>query len=187
MYKHILFVLLAGYLSGCNWLDKYVEYHTSVVVTETEGDVSIDLRLEDAADLDISEVTLGDLLTVQRLFYETVLPHRNTLLHATVFLPHDATSWTCMYNLATGRDGKNVAGSHTTDTDLARYLVLINPDVWRTYKRDALIEVYIHELTHEAAYLLDGDTDGGHKRTIYWGEHGLVQLVLTKWLAIPNP
>lgn len=187
----VLALVLLGFgSSSCYLNDEAITENTEVVITALNGEYIADLMFESEEDHNTYAFMDEDILTVQRLVFETVLSHKKelkALKSPTIFIAHNAETFLYLHNLGGGAsDAKNTLALYTSYTTLDNYIILVSPQLWTNPDRNVVAETMIHENGHFVSEILDGDPDSNHSDPSYWGKNGLVSIVLNKWLKLES-
>lgn len=188
--KKIMIPFLFVLCFACqNETDEYILDHTETIIKETYKEFTIDVYLENEKDLYKTSVSLNDLLLAEEIAYNitNVEEIKNTLL----YLPADYDGW-AKFNATGGYifddcGWKCVIAAHVSDTEIADFIIAINPEFWQSMTHNELIEIFLHELTHEISRRIDGNENTEHTKIKYWGNDGLLQAMFQYYMSTVVP
>jgi len=185
---YILFVLLL--CLGCqNETDEYVLSHTETIIKETYKDYIINIHLEKEKDLYLTSITPNNLLLAEEVAYNItkIEEIKNTL----IYIPTNYIGW-AKFNATGGYifddcGWKCILAVHVSDTEMANFIVAINPEFWQSMTHYELIKIFLHELTHEISRRIDNNEDIEHTKIKYWDKEGLLEAMLQSYISTVVP
>jgi len=182
MKKGILInaLILIGLASGCGEpFDSTIMNHLDGIRSVEDKDFTVEFYLEENDDLNASSVEPEEFLEITKAYYE--LTGVDELKYVMLYVPHNNSTW---HELMQGDEERfGDYGAHTTETQLGDYLLLINPTYWRDLPREDIIQIFVHELTHQVCKQLEGTTDRDHKLEQYWGPNGLMWRIIELFIG----